>query len=122
MKKRIFTTISLVCCLVICFAAIADLSGKWTGLIKTPDGNDVTLIYIFKVDGDKLTGTVQQQGEGEAAKIDSGKVAGNDITFSVTNQDGLVIPHNGKFYGYSIGMDINFNGAKFHTTLKRAEN
>ena len=122
MKTRIFTTMALVCCFVVCFAIIADLSGKWTGNVKGPNGSDIALTYVFKVDGDKLTGTVEQQGDAEPAKLDSGKVVGNNITFSVTTSDSTVIPHNGVFYGDSVGMNFTFQGMKFHTTLKRADN
>ena len=119
MKRRIFTTAALVCCFMLCFAIVADLSGKWMGTVKGPDGSDIVLTYVFKVDGDKLSGTVQQQGDSGAAQIDSGKISGNNITFSVTTSNGTVIPHNGVFYGDSVGMNFNFNGTKFHTTLKR---
>ncbi len=56
MKRKIFTTTALVCCFMVCFAIVADLTGKWTGVLKTPDGNEFPINYTFKVDGDKLTG------------------------------------------------------------------
>jgi hypothetical protein len=120
MKTKTFITLSLLCCFTICLAAtIADLSGKWTGMVRTPDGNDLQLNYVFKVDGDKLTGT--GQGNGEPVPISEGKVAGDMITFKVTSNEGETYPHTGKYYaqGDSIGMDIEVNGAKFHSTLKR---
>ena len=120
MKTKAFITLSLVCCFMICLAAtIADLSGKWTGTIRTPDGNDLQLHYVFKVNGDKLTGT--GQGDGQPDQIADGKINGDDITFKVTNEEGKVFPHTGKYYaqGDSIAMDIEVDGAKFHSTLKR---
>jgi hypothetical protein len=118
--KKIFLTITiLVFCFAMCFAAIAGLTGKWSGKLRTPDGNDIDLTYIFKVDGDKLTGTAISQGI--EIPIDSGKVNGNDIKFSLTNPDGVVILHKGKYYGDSVGMDIDFQGMKFHSTLKRVD-
>ena len=119
MKRKIFTTVALVCCLVVCFAAIADMTGKWTGKITTPDGNDLKINYVFKVEGDKLTGTAQ--GDGSPAPIDSGVVKGNDFTFRVSNPQGAVFKHSGKFYpqGDSIGVTIDVNGNKIHATLKR---
>jgi hypothetical protein len=119
MKKIFLTTAALIFCFMVCFAAIAGLAGKWGGTLKTPDGNEVDLTYIFKVDGDKLTGTAISQGI--EIPIDSGKVNGNDIKFSVTNPDGIVIPHKGKYYGDSIGMDLDYQGMKFHSTLKRVD-
>jgi hypothetical protein len=120
MKTKAFITTALICCFVVCLAAtIADLSGKWTGTVRTPDGNDLQLNYVFKVDGDKLTGT--GQGDGEPSPITEGKISGDDITFKVTNPEGKVFPHTGKYYaqGDSIAMDIEVDGAKFHSTLKR---
>lgn len=120
MSKKLFTTAALVCCFMICLAAIAaDLSGKWTGVVKTPDGEDVTLTYIIKVDGDKLTGTAQAKGN--AVTINEGQINGNDFTFKITDTEGVVIPHSGKFYpeADSVSMNIDYNGTKMHTTLKR---
>ncbi len=117
MKIKIFTTMALVCCFMVCFAAIADLTGKWTGTLQTPDGNSMDVTYNFKLDGEKLTGTAQSQGVD--VTIDSGKVIGNDITFSVTNTQGVLIKHIGKYYGDSISMNLDYEGMKMHTTLKR---
>ncbi len=121
MKKTLLKTTALACCFVLYFAATADLSGKWVGKIKNPNGgDDVDLTYIFKVDGNKLTGTLFSVGV--ELPIDSGKINGNDFIFSITNPEGVIIPHKGKYYGDSIGMDIDYQGMKFHSTLKKADN
>jgi len=120
MSKKLFTTVALVCCFMVCLAiAIAELSGKWTGTITGPDGQDITLTYTIKVDGDKLTGTGESNGN--SVNIDDGKITGNDFTFKVTNSEGVVIPHKGRYYpeADSVGMDIDFNSMKFHCKLKR---
>jgi len=118
MKRKLFNPIAFVCCFIV-FAAftLADLSGKWSCSIKTPDGNDLPITYSFKVDGDKLTGTAEiPQGQ---FTIDDGKVSGDTFTFKV-NVDGNDYPHSGKAYADSCGLDIDFGGQKVHTTLKRA--
>lgn len=121
MKRKILTTLALVCSVMVCFAVIADMSGKWTGKIITPDGNDLQINYVFKVDGDKLTGTAQ--GDGDPAPIDSGKMTGDDFSFSVSNPQGMVFKHTGKFYpqGDSVGVNISVNGNIIHATLKRSD-
>lgn len=116
--KKALSTILLVCCVAVCLAVIADLAGKWTCSIKTPDGQEFPLTYTFKVDGTKLTGTASSP-EGEVP-LDSGKVNGSDFTFQVS-VNGMVIAHTGKYYGDSVGMNIDINGQKIHTTLKRAQ-
>jgi len=120
MKKRIFTTVALVCCLVVCFAIAADLAGKWTGTLKTPDGNEFPLTYTLKTDSGKLSGSVSSpQGE---VPISNGKlIDANNFTFTLS-VNGTDITNTGKYYpaADSIGMDIDFNGTKMHTTLKRS--
>jgi len=118
MKRKIFTTTALVCCFMVCMAIVADLTGKWVGTIKTPDGNEIAVTYNFKVDGNILTGTADSPSG--TVTIDSGKVDGNNFKFKVT-VDGNDYPHTGKFYTDSCGMDIDFGGQKLHFTIKRAD-
>jgi hypothetical protein len=121
MKRKIFITTALICCFMICLAAaIADVNGKWTGSVKGPDGSDIDLTYTIKVDGDKLTG--EAVAHGITLKLDSGKANGTDFKFSVTNPDGVTIPHSGKYFeqGDSISMNLDYQGYKMHSTLKRA--
>ncbi len=121
MKTKAFITTALVCCFIVCLAAvIADVNGKWTGAVTGPDGNSIDLTYNFKIDGDKLTGTAEAQSI--ELKLDSGKVNGNDFKFSITNPEGVTIPHIGKYFaqGDSISMNIDYQGYKMHSTLKRA--
>ena len=120
MKTKILITTALVCCFVICLAAvIADVNGKWAGTVTGPDGNSIDLNYVFKIDGDKLTGTASAQDI--ELKLDSGKISGTDFKFSITNPEGIVIPHIGKYFaqGDSISMNVDYQGYKMHTTLKR---
>ncbi|WP_428329959.1 hypothetical protein [Mucilaginibacter sp.] len=119
MKIKILTTTALVCCFMVCMAVVADLTGKWTGSLKTPDGNEIPVTYNLKIDGDKITGSADSpQG---AADITDGKLTGNDLSFKVSS-NGQDIPHTGKYYpaADSIGMNVDFNGTKMHFTLKRS--
>jgi hypothetical protein len=120
MKSKFFSiTIMLICTAMICFAVIADLAGKWTGTVKTPDGTDFPLTYIFKIDGSNLTGSLQSpQGE---LPISDGKINGASFSFKL-DFNGTPIINTGKYYGDSIGIDADINGTKLHTVLKRATN
>jgi hypothetical protein len=110
--------------LFVCFAGIglaavlADLNGKWSCVLNAPTGDQYPINYVFKVDGSKLTGTLETNGE--TVSIDSGKVKGDSVFFSITYQ-GRPFPHKGKYYsqGDSVGMDVDFGSAKAHATLKR---
>jgi hypothetical protein len=120
MRRKTLIASLLICLATICFAAIADLSGKWTGSIKDPDGNDHPLHLVFKADGDKLTGTAQSD-EGDPLTINEGKIKGNDFTFKVTTPQGDTVPVDGKYIanGDSVSMSFVENSVKFHATLKR---
>ena len=121
MKRKFFATAALLCLVVVAMAAVvADLSGKWVGALKTPDGNEFPLNYTFKVDGSKLTGLASSpQGDVEIA---GGTVKGDSLSFTIP-VNGSDIKHTGRFYSAadSVGLDIAFGEMKFHTTLKRAD-
>lgn len=118
MKKKIFTTTALICCFMVCFAIIADISGKWAGTIVTPDGQDIAVTYNFKVDGDRLTGTADSPAG--SVSVDEGKIDGDKFSFKV-NVSGTDYPHTGKIYADSLAMDIDFGGTKSHFTVKKAQ-
>jgi len=120
MKRKLSITAALICSFAICMAAVfADLNGKWSGNVVTPDGQEITLTYNIKVDGEKLSGTGESNGN--TVNLDEGVLKGDSFTFKITNTDGIVIPHSGKYYaqGDSVSLNIDYNGTKFHTTLKR---
>ena len=119
MKRKLFFTAALLCCFTAVFAYFADINGNWTGTLKTPDGQEFPLNYTFKTDNDKLTGTSSSpQGSVDLAE---GKVKGDSLMFSI-DVNGVKIPHAGKYFatGDSVSMNIDYQGMKFHTTLKRA--
>jgi len=120
MKTKFFSiAILLMCSAMICFAVYADLTGKWTGNVKGPDGADFPLTYLFKADGNKLTGSLQSpQGE---LPISEGKINGADFSFTL-DFNGTPISNVGKYYGDSIGVDAIIGGNKYHTKLLRAAN
>jgi hypothetical protein len=118
MKRKIFTTALLSCCFMIAMAAFADLNGKWTGTLNTPDGQALDISYNFKVDGEKLTGTASSPA-GDVT-VDDGKIKGDDFTFKV-NVNGTDYPHSGKVYADSVAMNIDFGGNNAHFVLKHAK-
>ena len=117
MKKKLTTTALLLCCFFAGFATIANLTGSWTGVLKTDQGDEYPLYYNFRIDGNKLTGTAKTP-KGDMP-INDGIITQNSFTFNVV-VGGMEINHIGKFYGDSVGVDINLGDAKSHATLKRA--
>lgn len=84
-------------------AMAADASGTWLAQIPGREGNMVETTFQFKVSGAQLTGTMQNQwGERE---ISDGKVAGDDITFTVKIEFGgneMIFLYSGKVAGDEI--------------------
>ncbi|MGD0383380.1 MAG: hypothetical protein ABSA77_07670 [Thermoguttaceae bacterium] len=79
----------------------SKLAGKWEGKITRQDGQEMKLTFTFKVDGEKLTGTVESpRGELE---IKDGKVKGDEISFNVEIGDNT-IDYQGKLSNGKIKM------------------
>jgi hypothetical protein len=120
MKRKISMTVLLFAFVTVCFAAVVGLAGKWKGSLTDPNGNNHDFHLVFNTgDGDKLTGTAQ--AEGPPLTINNGKISGNNFTFSVTDDDGNVIPVDGKYIptGDSISLNFTENGATFHVKFVR---
>lgn len=83
-------------------ALAADVSGKWSGTITTPRGEQ-QIAFTFKVDGATLTGTVTtQRGDSD---ISDGKIDGDNISFNQKvsfNGNDMTISYTGKVDGDSI--------------------
>jgi hypothetical protein len=60
----------------------ADVSGTWKGTAQTPNGT-VERTFVFKVDGNKLTGETSSDMFGKSV-IEDGKVDGDNISFNIT--------------------------------------
>jgi len=117
--KKLFITTALLCTFGAAFAYFADLNGKWSGVLNAPDGNQYPLNYTLKADGDKLTGTGDSpQGSVELTK---GAIKGDSLSFHI-DVNGVDVINSGKYYtaGDSIGLTIDYQGFKMHTTLKCA--
>src|SRR5215469_11290509 len=63
-------------------AFAADVDGKWSGSMATPNG-DVPVGFTFKADGAMLNGSTMGP-DGMEVKIKDGKVDGSNISFTIT--------------------------------------
>jgi hypothetical protein len=81
-----------------------DMNGKWKGTMTTPNG-DLEVTMVFKVDGEKLTGTVgNTYGE---EQITEGVVKGDDVSFIVLAGGGqFKIVYKGKVTGEDIKFKV----------------
>jgi hypothetical protein len=98
-------------------AFAADVAGKWTGEMPGRQAGQVT--FVFKVEGDKLTGTITGP-QGEAA-LQDGKVSGDTISFSTAGQNAKIL-FQGTVAGDQIKMTRTREGGQAREfTLKRAQ-
>ena len=88
MKTRIALAVAVAFALAFMLTAVASaddkVTGKWESKFTTPQGETRTTTYTFKVDGDKLSGTVAG-GMGGDTPLE-GSVKGNEVKFTVTRQ------------------------------------
>lgn len=98
--SRLLWTLAILVALAIGGMA-ADISGKWTGQVPR-GGQTIDTTFTFKVEGDKLTGTVSD-GQGGNLAIADGKISGDTVSFSVETERG-----KRTFTGKVSGNEINF--------------
>lgn len=102
-------------------AFAADVDGKWTGSMSTPNG-DVPVGFTFMADGATLNGSTMGP-DGNEIKIANGKVDGSNISFSITFDFGgmpLTLNYKGVVDKEQIKFTIDFMGMPFELTVKKA--
>ena len=98
------------------FVLAADANGRWESTFGGPDG-DIQLIFHFKVDGAKLTGSVETPNG--SVDIEEGKVDDKKISFN-THLGDSVVKHNGTIDGDTIQLAVEGPWGHSDMTLKRA--
>jgi hypothetical protein len=102
-------------------AFAADVDGKWTGTMSTPNG-DVPVAFTFMADGAALNGSTMGP-DGAEIKIKDGKVDGSNISFTVTfDFQGMpfTLNYKGAVAKDEIKFQIEVLGMPFDLTVKRA--
>lgn len=101
-------------------AFAADVDGKWTGTISTPNG-DFPQTFNFKADGAMLTGSLMFM-EGMEIPITEGKVDGNNISFTVNLDFGMPfkLTYTGVVSGNELKIKGDAAGMPFDFVLKKA--
>ena len=103
MTKRCLTGALLLLMTLASVAFALDINGKWKGNLASPNG-DLETTMVFRVDGEKLTGTVTNMYGEE--QISEGSVKGDDVNFVVDAGGGQIkLLYKGKV----TGQDINFH-------------
>ena len=82
----------------------ADLNGKWTGVLKSQNG-DLDTTIVLKVDGEKCTGTVTNMYGEE--QITEGSLKGDQINFTIIAGGGqFKLIYKGKVEGDEIRFKV----------------
>ena len=102
-KKTISVALFLLIALASTVSAL-DINGKWKGNLASPNG-DLETTMVFKVDGEKLTGTVTNMyGEEQIAE---GSVKGDDLNFVINAGGGqFKLLYKGKITGEDIKFHV----------------
>lgn len=97
-------------------AFAADVSGKWKASVEGPDGQTMEIVFAFKVEGAKLTGTAT--GPMGEMPISDGRLEGDAISFTVGGDDFKVV-HKGKVSGDEMKLKVEMGERTFEMTAKR---
>lgn len=100
----------------------ADINGKWKGELDAPDGQKITNTFTFKVDGEKVTGTVFSSRSGTEAPIEDGTLKGDALAFTLTRtieDNQMKLRYTGKVKGDEIAMTVSgdMGGQNFEMQL-----
>jgi hypothetical protein len=117
---------TIVCTALLAGVALAaDVTGKWTASVPGRNNNPREVVYNFKADGEKLTGTTSGMG-GQSVEITDGKISGDDISFKTKvefNGNSMVFSYKGKVSGDEIKFSMQREGGdqSREFTAKRAQ-
>jgi len=116
-----FLALALGILLMAMTAFAADVDGKWTGTMATPNG-DVPVNFTFQADGATLNGSTTGP-DGMEIKIANGKVDGSNISFSLTFDFGgmpFTLNYKGVVAKDQIHFTIDIFGMPLDLVVKRA--
>src|SRR5260370_10373196 len=107
MKRLLFVIVALAGA-----AMAADVTGNWKATAEGPNGS-MERTFVFKVDGNKLTGETTSTMMGKST-LQDGKVDGDDLSFTIVGkiQDNeLKLNYKGKVAGNEIHFTSQISGA-----------
>jgi hypothetical protein len=88
-------------------ASAADVSGTWKATAEGPNGS-MERTFVFKVDGNKLTGETTSSMVGKST-ITDGKVDGDNVTFTIDvkfQDNEMKLNYKGKVTGNEIHFTV----------------
>ncbi|QKJ32119.1 hypothetical protein HQ865_20905 [Mucilaginibacter mali] len=116
MKKNILTIATLLVSFSAAQAWYAGIDGKWTAMLKGPDGNEFPISYTFKASDTTLTGTLTSSIG--TFNLTDGTIKGDSIWFTADLKN-MQIKNKGRFYANGDSISLRVGAKATHTTLKR---
>jgi len=116
MKTKILITVALTLTFSAAFAWFAGMDGKWSAMLKGPDGTVFPITYDFKTDGTKLTGTLTSS-IGTFPIVD-GVIKGDSLYFTADMKN-MQIKNKGKYFATGDSISLRVGNKGTHTNLKR---
>ena len=116
--------IRLITCLLVLVASpafAADVDGKWTGSVDTPNG-PIQANFDFKTEGTKLTCTYTG-ADGSTLMLSDGTIDGSKISFAVAvdiGGDQTTFKYTGVVTANTIQLHTEYMGQAFDYTVKKA--
>ncbi|MFM2124854.1 MAG: hypothetical protein RL328_1305 [Acidobacteriota bacterium] len=112
----------LLCSLLLTAASAfaADVDGKWSGNLDTPNGA-VPVACAFKAEGATLNGSMSGP-DGAEIKIAGGMIDGNKFSFTLTIDFGgmpVVMNYTGVVTGNDLTMTTEIFGMPLQFSLKK---
>jgi hypothetical protein len=108
--------------LLLAFSAFAaDVDGKWTGSVSTPNG-DIPVSFNFKADGAMLNGSMAGPDGGDIA-IKDGMIDGANISFWLSLDFGgnaMKLTYKGVVASDQIKISGDAAGMPFEFVVKKA--
>jgi hypothetical protein len=98
----------------------ADVDGKWSGSLDTPNG-PVQVSFLFKADGNTLTGTTTGP-DGNSVALKNGKIDGDKISFAFDvsfGADPTTFNYSGVLKGDEIKLHTDFMGQPIDYSVKK---
>ena len=99
-------------------SSAADVAGQWKGEFGGQNGAR-QIVFQFKTDGAKLTGTVTGLRD-QQLTIQDGKVQGDDVSFYVNSEwqgNPVKLVYKGKVSGNEIRFTMSSEGGDWSTDL-----
>ena len=101
-----FISVVAMVLLALTSAWAADVAGKWVAHVPGAQGQDDSdITFVFKVDGEKLTGTLNNSQAPGDVELNEGKISGDEISFSLIRKIGdndMKVVWKGKISGDEI--------------------